>query len=455
MADAENLARHQALGVVLSLLELRCVEGIGRQPQQPLARRSPKVMTKVADPESKIAAILAVDWGKLPKKRAVYVAETSARTVRRLEGNWSLDALVRTARTWQGDGAVIIAIDAPLGVPAEYFSQMRAQLKLKEKASFLGLLGAVPDDYFDVVKHPRAWRHQRPFFSVLAGKDGLGAFKRKAGCEITREVDRRTRAKSPFIASGIPGSVGSGAIELWRQLRTLRADSRLARAVKVWPFEGALDKLTRKNHIILAETYPRACYSIALRDCAPEERPITALAKTRHTTRTGAIQALQEVRQHWAHSVEIENLDEARHGEDDFDACLTAVALLRATLDGTLFRPTSLVDRRAEGGILGLSAVNLDLAQLFLQFGSAATPASTRAPRPSRARSDATKAAGPVACPIPGCAKVFGASRGGWDAHVGFLRKHPTWRRSVGDPAARRRAFEDEFPGFFRKGNLT
>lgn len=323
--------------------------------------QSPRISRSKLQPirGAHIAAILAVDWGKLPKKRAVYVAETSARTVRRLEGNWSLDALVQTARSWQRNGAVIIAIDAPLGVPAEYFSQMRTQLKLKEKASFLGLLDAAPDDYFDVVKHPRAWRHQRPFFSVLAGKDGLGAFKRKAGCEITREVDRRTRAKSPFIASGIPGSVGSGAIELWRQLRTLRADSRLARAVKVWPFEGALEKLTRTNQIILAETYPRACYSIALRDCAPKERPITALAKTRQATRVGAIDALEEVRQRWAHRLEIENLDEARDGEDDFDACLTAVALLRATLDESLFRVTALEDPRVEGGILGVGALTL------------------------------------------------------------------------------------------------
>ncbi len=398
-----------------------------------------------------IAAILAVDWGKLPKKRAVYVAQTSARTVRRLTGTWSLEALVETARTWQGDGAVVIAIDAPLGVPAEYFSQMRAQLKLKENASFLGLLDAVPDDYFDVVKHPRAWRHQRPFFSVLAGKDGLGAFKRKAGCEITREVDRRTRAKSPFIASGIPGSVGSGAIELWRQLRTLRADSRLARAVKVWPFEGSLDKLTRTNQIILAETYPRACYSIALRDCAPKERSITALAKTRQATRVGAIRALEEVRPHWAHRLEIENLDEARKGEDDFDACLTAVALLRATLDGTLFRPTPLVDRRAEGGILGLSAVNLDREQRFLQFGSVATPASARSPHQSRAHRQATKAVGPVACPIPGCTKVFAASRGGWDAHVASFRMHPDWLSEIQDPHERKRVFRARYTEFFGK----
>ncbi len=398
-----------------------------------------------------IAAILAVDWGKFPKKRAVYVAETSARTVRRLTGTWSLEALVETARTWQGDGAVIIAIDAPLGVPAEYFSQMRAQLRLKENASFLGLLDAAPDGYFDVVKHPRAWLHQRPFFSVLPGKDGLGAFKRKAGCEIAREVDRRTRAKSPFIASGIPGSVGSGAIELWRQLRTLRADSRLSRAVKVWPFEGSLGKLTRTNHIILAETYPRACYSIALRDCAPEERPITALAKARQATRVGAIRALEEVRPHWAHRVEIQNLDEARKGEDDFDACLTAVALLRATLDGTLFRPTPLVDRRAEGGILGLSAVSLNIAQRFLQFGSVATPASARAPRPSRAHSDATKAAGPVACPIPGCTKVFTGSLGGWDAHVASRRTHPGWLSEIKDPHERKRKFRTMYPKFFDK----
>ena len=51
--------------------------------------------------------------------------------------------------------------------------------------------------------------------------------------------------------------------------------------------------------------------------------------------------------------------DAAAASEDDVDACVTALALLRATLDGSLFRATALEDPRVEGGILGVGAVNL------------------------------------------------------------------------------------------------
>lgn len=51
--------------------------------------------------------------------------------------------------------------------------------------------------------------------------------------------------------------------------------------------------------------------------------------------------------------------DAAAASEDDVDACVTALALLRATLDGSLFRVTTLEDPRVEGGILGLGALTL------------------------------------------------------------------------------------------------
>lgn len=398
-----------------------------------------------------IAAILAADWGKEKKKRAVYVAEAASRTVRRLthSAGWTLTSLVERARTWQHVGAVVIAIDAPLGVPGGYLRRARRALGLPANSSFLDLLDAVSDDYFAPVKRPERWHHLHPFFSVLPGRGGVGKFMAKARSRIAREVDRRTSAKSPFITSGIPGTVGSGAIALWQQLKTLRNEAPRAHGLKVWPFDGPLVSLARSGQIILAETYPRACYSIALKDCAALDRPLMPLAKTKQAARSAAIQALLRVRKRWARPIRIDGLRKAAEGEDDFDACFTAVALLRALLDGTLMQPTPFDDPVAEGGILGLSAVNVKLDPIFQPKSKGDATASARVSRRASGRRNPTSRPRIFRCPIAGCTKVFRGSRGGWDAHVGSRTRHPAWLQAIKDPVARRRAFEKQFPEFF------
>ena len=37
-------------------------------------------------------------------------------------------------------------------------------------------------------------------------------------------------------------------------------------------------------------------------------------------------------------------------------------------------------------------------------------------------------------------------SRGGWDAHVASLRKHPHWHPDVTDGNARKQVFKKEYP---------
>ncbi len=52
-------------------------------------------------------------------------------------------------------------------------------------------------------------------------------------------------------------------------------------------------------------------------------------------------------------------------------------------------------------------------------------------------------------CPIPGCRKVFYASRGGWDAHVASYRMHKDWHPRVIDGEIRKQRFREEFPEWF------
>src|SRR5205085_11586914 len=110
-----------------------------------------------------------------------------------------------------------------------------------------------------------------PFFRVPPGAGSRTAFElraRLAGASLLREIERRLDAKSAFIVSGIPGTVGSGTLALWSELAPLL---RGARTFAVAPFEGQPPELVASRRVVVAELYPRACYSAALRD-APAPR---------------------------------------------------------------------------------------------------------------------------------------------------------------------------------------
>lgn len=86
----------------------------------------------------------------------------------------------------------------------------------------------MPADYFHVATAPELWSLRRPFFAVPKGPGGLTQVLGRAGGPLRRRVDIATGVKSPFIAWGIPGSIGSGAIALWQELRALGEHPRLA-----------------------------------------------------------------------------------------------------------------------------------------------------------------------------------------------------------------------------------
>ncbi len=201
--------------------------------------------------------------------------------------------------------------------------------------------------------------------------------------------------------------------------------------------------------IVLGEIYPRAVYATALLDELPSERPRLALAKTKPAVRRAAMARLRQAEWVRRHEVTIENVIEAEANEDDFDACVTAAALLRCVLEEQLLTPPGRASDQIEGGILGAGTINLDLPER--------TFARSRQEGRSRRRSNRAAATAPVrhkpgtfACPIPGCDKVFSGSRGGWDGHVGSVKIHPQWHPEIGLPEDRRRQFETEFPEFFR-----
>ncbi len=110
-----------------------------------------------------ISAILCADWAKEQRKRAVFVADIGARTVSRIaRADWSVAKVLDAAQPWAERGPVLVAFDAPLGVPASY---LEARF---EKSS---------------VGKPRN------------GKGGLTSYVRAAkavGVDLYRAIDRQT-----------------------------------------------------------------------------------------------------------------------------------------------------------------------------------------------------------------------------------------------------------------------
>ena len=387
--------------------------------------------------------LLAADWGKPLKKRAVYKADVAGRAIERIDSEeWNLQLLLETAReiVGAGKGPVVVSLDLALGIPMQFFQSVRRCERWRTADSFidwLSLLNAEPGVFWKEVKSADQWQVKRPFFSVPEGKGALTAFDTAAGYSLRREVDRLTRAKPLFAVSGIPGTVGSGTRCLWQELAPLLSENN--RDFKVWPFEGRMDQLLKQENIIVAENYPAISYTSALRVELPGRKLI--VYKTRAPHRTQAVLMLSNADWIATHGVTLPDLARARADEDDFDALMTAAAGLRCILEGYPLEQPDLDDPVAEGGMLLSSAVDFNVPGERLQVDVAAVhPRRRRTPKRKTRR---------FMCPIEGCTKVFRQGRSGWDSHVGSFSKHPDWHPNVRQPEERKRLFKIDFPGFF------
>jgi hypothetical protein len=343
-------------------------------------------------------AIICADWSKAARKRSVYVADVDRRTIERMENSsWTVAEVINAAKRLASAGPVIVGFDVPLGVPSAYLQAARDHEALSGVHSFLDLLlalGNVPR-YWDVCVAADEWTVDRPFFHVPGGAGELRRFwARISACRASalRRIDELTRAKSVFIKSGIPGTVGSAACAMWEELvPELR---RTDREFKLWPFEGNLGDLLHQTDVVIGEIYPRAAYAAALPDIA-SNRPLS-IAKTDSVVRRHAMLALTEASWVHAHNVEISDHNSAQESEDDFDACITCAALLRCVLDRLPLHSGD-VDPIAEGGMLGTGAVDLRLQeQPFKPSRAKRKENEPCAPRNSRLRNSSKTRVTPV-----------------------------------------------------------
>jgi hypothetical protein len=318
--------------------------------------------------------IICADWSKHAQRRAVYAADVPARRIYRLhpKPHWSLPQILDAAASLSSNGPVLVAFDVPFGVPESYLAAAEAIPHWKSPQSFLQLLQltwSMPC-FFEATSNSANWKIEQPFFAVPGRKGGLTSYIQAAaryGIHLRRKIDQQTKAKSLFIKSGIPGSAGSAACSLWAELGPLLHNT--SRNFAVWPFEGDLASLLRSFPIVLGEMYPRAAYATALSSQPVPLRAPMSLAKTDANVRQSAIASLTAA--HWLHDhkVRVEDLSSAQSSEDDFDACITAAALLRCQLERVPFCGPWQKTDRIEGGILGSASINLQLKERTFPSG--------------------------------------------------------------------------------------
>jgi len=323
------------------------------------------------------SAILCADWAKEPGKRSVYLADVAACSVSRLDSDsWSFDGVLDKAYRFAQRGPVLATFDLPIGVPQSYLTAVAVALaSWRRPTTFLEFLpfACSTTNFFDPTSNSTEWRIERPFFSVPPTEGGLRAYIQAAArfnVDLYRTIDKQTGAKPVFVKSGVPGTVGSAAADLWQDLATHLTTNR---NFAVWPFDGDLDVLLNRAPVIIGEIYPRAAYATALLDARPEGRPRLFIAKTNLDVRRAAIHKLRSANWVRRERVVLQDLTNAEANDDDFDACITAAALLRCVLEDSPLSG-SLDSPAVEGGILATGSLNFDLREQTLRSEQSVVP---------------------------------------------------------------------------------
>lgn len=246
-------------------------------------------------------------------------------------------------------GRVLIGVDVGMGVPHGFWQLVLADCEGSLPENFVQWLGSIDPDggFFETVAKPGEWSTRRPWFAVGKGPGGLTSFTGKTGDNLHRSLAAATTAKPIFAVSGIPGSVGSGTREIWRELVPMLKEPR---DFAVWPFEGDAEFGHPEHGILLAETYPGLAYGAVLADVLPTAR--LAIAKRNEGQRIAACKRFAAANWVRESRVGLPDLEPAQAGEDDFDALFTAAAVLRCAVENLPIVFPQWIDSKVEGSML-------------------------------------------------------------------------------------------------------
>lgn len=304
------------------------------------------------------------DWSVAPAKRwlALAMLEKGAYRAQPPQPVGDPQTLLSRLRAQAGsDGAVLLGVDFPLGLPLAYAERAGVD-------DFVALLPQLGHgewrDFYRVAERPAEISLRRPFYPLRPGGarqshlvQALGlpssaALRRRCDCQQSNRP-----AAAPLFWTIGAQQVGKAAIGGWRDLLA----PGLARGdLALWPFAGSLDDLLQPGRTVAAETYPAECYRhLGVRFSPP--RVGASSGKRVQAERSANAQRLLR----WADETGI-SLDGALRttiedgfgatadGEDRFDAVVGLLGLLNIVLGRRPpGDPGDPAIRRIEGWIMG------------------------------------------------------------------------------------------------------
>jgi hypothetical protein len=315
--------------------------------------------------EIKTALVAHADWSVAPAKRwlALAALEAGAYRAQPPQPVGDPQTLLSRLRAQAGpDGAVLLGVDLPIGLPLAH----ARQAGVEDFVAWLPRLGqGVWRDFYRVAESHEEISLHRPFYPYRPGGTKqahlLQALNVATVDDLRRRCDKaqsggRQAAAALFWTMGAQ-QVGKAAISGWRDLLA----PGLARGeIHLWPFQGALAELLQPRHTVVAETYPAECYRhIGVSFSAPRQgaRSGKRVQEERARNREALLQWANTAGVDLAPQLRAEIADgfgDSRNGEDRFDAVVGLFGLLNIVLGRwPAGDPTDPAIRRVEGWILG------------------------------------------------------------------------------------------------------
>lgn len=281
--------------------------------------------------------------------------------------------LIQRLRMQAGDGAAVLGVDLPLGVPRSY-----ARLHPRFDG-FRAFLRGLPDwpAFFQVCASLDEISPYRPFYPAR-GRAGMTRAAHAAALgfdsftALSRVCDRATAERpagaSLFWTLGANQS-GKAALSAWRDMLLAPGPSAVGQEcadqppLLLWPFDGMLRDLISPGHVIVAETYPaEALRHLGLRLAGSKRR------QGDRARLAGGIHAALAALQAFPDADLVAMIDDGfgadTAGEDRFDSVLGTLCVLNVLTGG---RPDFVPDdpwiRRWEGWVLGQTSMPRALAE--------------------------------------------------------------------------------------------
>jgi hypothetical protein len=168
-------------------------------------------------PQASVAPrfLLSIDWSKDWKNRAVYLLDTQERCIRPAGASpretpdrhpWTVASTLAFARSLAVRGTVLLAYDAPLGVPASYFQAAIKLATWSEMRSFVDWLPRACSDtnFLQSGRSAESWRIDREIYPRAAYAVALSSLppSERAPLNVAKKhEDVRSEALAQLVAS--------------------------------------------------------------------------------------------------------------------------------------------------------------------------------------------------------------------------------------------------------------